>query len=43
MMHLLAPDVVAWTDGGGKISAALRPLVGADHVGRWVMGVLKKP
>jgi RNA polymerase sigma-70 factor (TIGR02957 family) len=43
MMELLAPDVVALTDGGGKITAARRPLSGADHVGRWVMGVLSKP
>jgi hypothetical protein len=42
-MELLAPDVVAWADGGGKVSAARRPLVGADHVGRWLLGVLNKP
>ncbi|MDQ4086065.1 MAG: RNA polymerase sigma-70 factor [Actinomycetota bacterium] len=40
MMELLAPDVTAWTDGGGKVQAALRPLYGADHVARWVLGVL---
>ncbi len=43
MMELLAPDVTAWTDGGGKIRAALRPLHGADHVARWILGVLTKP
>jgi RNA polymerase sigma-70 factor (ECF subfamily) len=43
MMDLLAPDVVGWSDGGGKVTAARRPLVGADHVGRWLMGVLAKP
>jgi RNA polymerase sigma-70 factor (ECF subfamily) len=43
MLELLAPDVVAWSDGGGKVTAARRPLVGADHVARWVMGVLAKP
>jgi RNA polymerase sigma-70 factor, ECF subfamily len=42
MMAMLAPDVAAWTDGGGKIRAALRPLRGADHVGRWILGVLQK-
>jgi len=40
MMELLAPEVTAWTDGGGKIRAALRPLYGADHVARWILGVV---
>jgi RNA polymerase sigma-70 factor (ECF subfamily) len=40
MMELLAPDVTAWTDGGGKVQAALRPLHGADNVARWLLGVL---
>jgi RNA polymerase sigma-70 factor (ECF subfamily) len=43
MMELLAPDVVAWSDGGGRVTAARRPLVGADHVARFIMGILKKP
>lgn len=42
MMELLAPDVTAWTDGGGKIQAALRPLHGADNVARWILGVLRR-
>jgi RNA polymerase sigma-70 factor (TIGR02957 family) len=42
LLDLLAPDVVAWADGGGKVSAARRPLVGADHVGRWLLGVVGK-
>jgi RNA polymerase sigma-70 factor (ECF subfamily) len=41
MMELLAPDVTAWTDGGGKIRAALRPLHGAARVARWFLGVLE--
>ncbi|SDQ45010.1 RNA polymerase sigma-70 factor, ECF subfamily [Thermostaphylospora chromogena] len=40
MMELLAPDVTAWSDGGGKVRAALRPLHGADTVARWILGVL---
>jgi RNA polymerase sigma-70 factor (ECF subfamily) len=40
VMELLAPDVTAWTDGGGKIRAALRPLHGADKVARWIFGVI---
>jgi len=40
VMELLAPDVTAWTDGGGKIRAALRPLHGRDKIARWILGVL---
>lgn len=43
MMELLAPDVVCWSDGGGKVTAARRPLLGADHVARWVLGIVAKP
>ncbi|MEV2256104.1 RNA polymerase sigma-70 factor [Streptomyces sp. NPDC050147] len=43
VMELLAPDVTAWSDGGGKVTAARRPLYGADHVARWFLGVLAKP
>ena len=39
LMDLLAPDVVLLTDGGGKKQAALRPIHGAEKVGRWVIGV----
>jgi RNA polymerase sigma-70 factor (TIGR02957 family) len=43
VMALLAPDVTAWSDGGGKVTAARRPLYGPDHVARWLLGVLAKP
>jgi RNA polymerase sigma-70 factor (TIGR02957 family) len=43
VMELLAPDVTAWTDGGGKVTAAIRPLHGASQVSRWILGVLAKP
>jgi RNA polymerase sigma-70 factor (TIGR02957 family) len=43
MLALLAPDVIAVSDGGGKVSAARRPLYGADQVARWLIGVLAKP
>jgi RNA polymerase sigma-70 factor, ECF subfamily len=39
MLELLAPDVVMWSDGGGKARAALRPVHGADKVARWTLGV----
>ncbi|MGW0769976.1 RNA polymerase sigma-70 factor [Streptomyces sp. NPDC002676] len=43
MMELLAPDVTAWSDGGGLVSAARRPVHGDDPVARWMLGVLAKP
>jgi RNA polymerase sigma-70 factor (ECF subfamily) len=42
MLELLAPDVTAWTDGGGKVQAARRPVHGADNFVRWVVGVLRR-
>lgn len=43
VMELLAPEVTAWSDGGGVVRAARRPLYGPDHVARWLLGVLAKP
>ncbi|MBF6300037.1 RNA polymerase sigma-70 factor [Nocardia amamiensis] len=43
LMDLLAPDVTSWSDGGGVVTAARRPLYGRDHVARWTLGVLAKP
>lgn len=42
MLELLAPEVTAWTDGGGKAQAALRPIHGGDKVARWILGVLSR-
>ena len=39
LMDVLAPDVVLITDGGGKKRAALRPIVGAEKVLRFLAGV----
>jgi RNA polymerase sigma-70 factor, ECF subfamily len=39
LMSLLSPDVVLWSDGGGVISAARRPIVGADNVARFLVGI----
>ncbi|MGW0662516.1 RNA polymerase sigma-70 factor [Streptodolium elevatio] len=43
VLALLAPDVTTWSDGGGVVTAARRPLHGPDHVARWLLGVLAKP
>ncbi|QMU73296.1 RNA polymerase sigma-70 factor [Streptacidiphilus sp. P02-A3a] len=42
MMELLAPGVTLWSDGGGKIQAALRPILGSDKVTRWIFGILTR-
>ncbi|MDX6741109.1 RNA polymerase sigma factor SigJ [Actinocorallia sp. A-T 12471] len=39
---LLDPSARLRSDGGGKVSAALRPVVGRDRVARFVFGVLRK-
>jgi len=38
---LLAKDVRMWSDGGGKASAARRPLVGRDEVLNFLVGVYR--
>ncbi|MGW5573446.1 RNA polymerase sigma-70 factor [Nocardia thailandica] len=43
LLDLLAPEVTCWSDGGGVVTAARRPLHGPDHVARWILGVLAKP
>lgn len=34
LLEVLAPDTVLWTDGGGAVRAALRPVTGAAKVAR---------
>lgn len=40
LVEVLAPDVVLTSDGGGKVRAALRPVVGADAVARLILGLV---
>ena len=40
---LLAEDAVLYTDGGGRKSAALRPILGGDRVARFFAGIARKP
>ncbi|MFI6145458.1 RNA polymerase sigma-70 factor [Streptomyces sp. NPDC051109] len=35
LMEVLSPDVTLWTDGGGKVRQAMRPVVGAQTVAAW--------
>ncbi|MDL4817326.1 RNA polymerase sigma-70 factor [Actinomadura opuntiae] len=39
LMDLLSPDVTLWTDGGGKVRQALRPVEGATTVSTWFAGI----
>ncbi|MCX5384313.1 RNA polymerase sigma-70 factor [Streptomyces sp. NBC_00083] len=41
LMDLMAPDVVQISDGGGKVSAARRPVTGHLDVARFVLGVAR--
>jgi len=43
LMDLLAPEVTLWTDGGGKVRQAMRPIVGAANVARWIAGTSSRP
>ena len=42
LAELLAPDVVFYSDGGGRVLAALRPVRGADKVSRLMTGLVRK-
>ena len=41
LFTLLAPDVVVWSDGGGKAKAAPRPVVGAAKAARFLVSIAK--
>jgi RNA polymerase sigma-70 factor (ECF subfamily) len=42
LLSMLSEDVVVWTDGGGKVRAAVRPVVGAYRSSRFLLHVAKK-
>lgn len=42
LLGLLAEDIILWSDGGGKVRAALNPIRGSDKVARFFMGILSK-
>ncbi|HUR08768.1 MAG TPA: hypothetical protein VM347_39945 [Nonomuraea sp.] len=39
LADLLHEDVVSWNDGGGKVRAALRPIIGREKVAAFVGGL----
>jgi len=42
LIAVLDPDVELRSDGGGVVTAALRPILGADKVARFIAGLLRK-
>ena len=42
LQQLFAPDVVFYTDGGGRVTAALNPIFGSDKVERFIFGLARK-
>ncbi len=42
LIGLLKADANLYSDGGGKISAAIRPILGAERVASFLLGVLAK-
>jgi RNA polymerase sigma-70 factor (ECF subfamily) len=41
LADVLAQDVVSWADGGGKVRAALQPIVGREKVIRFLLAILR--
>jgi RNA polymerase sigma-70 factor, ECF subfamily len=42
LVQILASDAVFYSDGGGKVAAALAPIRGADRIARLFIGLMKK-
>lgn len=42
LVELLANDAVVYSDGGGKATAALAPIIGADRISRFFLGIMRK-
>jgi RNA polymerase sigma-70 factor (ECF subfamily) len=42
LLRLLAEDVIVWSDGGGVVRAAVRPVVGRHRSSRFLLHVAKK-
>lgn len=42
LVAMMTDDVTLYSDGGGKVQAALRPVQGALNVARFLIGVSKK-
>jgi RNA polymerase sigma-70 factor (ECF subfamily) len=42
LIRVLDPDVILVSDGGGQVTSARKPVLGADRVARFLLGVLAK-
>ena len=42
LLEMLSEDIILYSDGGGKVRAALNLIYGADKVARFIFGVLGK-
>ena len=42
LLATLADDITLWSDGGGKVAAALNPIYGLANVARFVVSVARK-
>jgi RNA polymerase sigma-70 factor (ECF subfamily) len=42
LLRLLSDDVTVWTDGGGVVRAAVRPVVGSQRSSRFLLNVAKR-
>jgi RNA polymerase sigma-70 factor (ECF subfamily) len=42
LLTLLAEDAVEWSDGGGNVSAARRPIIGREKVARLMLGLARQ-
>ncbi|WP_187977549.1 RNA polymerase sigma-70 factor [Mycetocola sp. JXN-3] len=43
LMDVLAPGAVLLSDGGGRVSAARKPVLGAENIVRFLLGIAQKP
>lgn len=42
LLSTLEDDIVAWSDGGGKVASARKPIHGADNVARFLLGIVRQ-
>lgn len=42
LVSLLSEDVIVWSDGGGRVRAALQPIRGAQKATRFFAGIIEK-
>ncbi|GAA0395955.1 RNA polymerase sigma factor SigJ [Streptomyces luteireticuli] len=42
LKDLLSADITAWSDGGGRVTAARRPVVGLDKVAAFILGLTSR-